>query len=665
MITPNVSQCLRWLVPAQLIVQMYQAIEHTWIILAFYLVCLCLKWNQLQSGQKAFKRLYRILGLVIALVIVAGLGQSYGYLTAVISLLAFTQSLKLLEFESYRDLFGITCVQLFLIAAGLLLHVELIHAVVLTISLLLSVIALLQVQLVKLKAKKLSIYASKLMLLSLPLALLLFFAMPRLPPLWQMPKSQNAQTGLSETMKFGDIANLSRSNKLAFRATFDNLPPEQKDLYWRVLVHDIYDGTEWRSSLTLKKKPLSAYLMSRLSWQEQGAYWDYAILAEPSYQPWMFALDIAKVSGIKAKMAADFTWYADKPINQALEYRVRSYYEAPVQQRPDNWFYQINLQLPEQGNEKTRQWAQQLKTQFTEPELLIEHVLEQFAEQAYYYTLSPPRLLDDQIDEFLFKTKQGFCAHYASSFVFVMRAAGIPARVVAGYQGGEWNPKGEYFSVYQYDAHAWAEVYLPEQGWVRFDPTAYVAPERIEQDLSSALGDEEEFLANNRFALVKYKDNWLVNEVRLGFANINYQWSKWIVNYNQNSRSDFWKDLLRFDWWKLLKWLSLAIFVFFSYLIYRGLKHSQRADINKPYQQALSILAASGVKREPGMTARELLPQLKALSDESHTVWLKICQLIDRHEYQTESSKIQRKIYSHMTKQVQELREACKNGRKD
>ncbi|RTK99023.1 MAG: transglutaminase domain-containing protein, partial [Neisseriaceae bacterium] len=199
----------------------------------------------------------------------------------------------------------------------------------------------------------------------------------------------------------------------------------------------------------------------------------------------MFALEALAELPPNSSVDRDYVLQADLPQHELKRYPLKSWRKY---QLPESEFdLQQALRLPSGYNPRARQLAQQWRTNSRTPGEVVDHALRYFNRQQFFYTLQPPLLGSDSVDDFLFNSRRGFCEHYASSFVFLMRAAGVPARVVTGYMGGELNPVGGYLIVRQSDAHAWAEVWLGNAGWQRVDPTAAVAPARVQQDLASAL----------------------------------------------------------------------------------------------------------------------------------------------------------------------------------
>ena len=325
-----------------------------------------------------------------------------------------------------------------------------------------------------------------LLLKSLPLALFLFFILPRLGPLWSMNISTQAGTiGLSDSMSPGDIAELGKSDELAFRVKFLDAEPNVKQLYWRALVLDYFDGEQWSQSY----KPKVNWKSPRKDIDVQEYSTSYDVMMEPHEQRWLFSLGLSIPITRDIGVREDGLLIAKKKIHNPWLYRAKSNFESRLNKeslsKKDQSAY---LQLPKSGDERSREFAKQLKSQVQSPLLMVEALKQFIGTRNFFYTLSPGTLdSDSSIDEFLFDTQKGFCAHFAGSIVYLLRAADIPARVVLGYQGAEDNPVAGFYSVYQYNAHAWVELWVEGRGWLRIDPTAWVAPERIEQGVESAL----------------------------------------------------------------------------------------------------------------------------------------------------------------------------------
>ena len=366
-----------------------------------------------------------------------------------------------------------------------------------------------------------------------PIAVLLFLLFPRLAaPLWGLPSDHSAQTGLSETMEPGQISELSLSDDVAFRVDFDGPVPPSRERYWRGPVLSRFDGRTWTAgSFQYGGAPMPA---------DDGAV-SYTVTLEPSDRIWMFALDLpsaipraeAGAGGPIALLTRDQQLLSRSPITQPLRYMQQSIMRSSYPANP-RFDAPANLRLPDR-NPRTRQLAQQLRAQYPDDRQLVAAVLTWFNRENFIYTMAPPLLKDDTADEFLFDTRRGFCEHYASAFVVLLRSAGIPARVVTGYQGGAMNPRGNYMIVRQSDAHAWAEV-LIDGRWQRYDPTAAVSPSRIENGLGGALpsGERVPFLA-------RLEASWMKN-LRLTWDALNHDWQRNVVGFNYQRQRSLWRE---------------------------------------------------------------------------------------------------------------------------
>ncbi len=554
---------------AQVAIVLLHLQQLPWLLWA---VALCvLVWRvQIYRYQWSFpNRWLKIILVFIALTIVIVSYRQWYTLEPMLILLLLTFLLKLLEAKTQRDAWVVVCVAYFLNASVFLFGQGIIITMsgVLVLCVLTACLLVLHTHLpvsqsgtqisrkdalftlIKNTLKK----SSLLLLQSLPLMLLLFFIFPRLGPLWSVPlQSSSAYTGVSDSMSPGDFSQLSRSRELAFRVRFDEskLPPPERR-YWRGLVLNDFDGRRWSRSRTIKQQQLFPLINEDLttgSVSEQGNSqkdsFSYEIVLESTGQRWLYGIPLASIIDQSVSRTLHNELLLTTPIAQRMQYHVQS--RSQVQAQEHNTVLQQALQLPDAFNEKTLSQAKVWWREKPEPQAYIQRVLA-FYQQSFYYTLSPPELGKHSIDEFLFETQRGFCEHYASSFVVLMRAVGIPARVVVGYQGGEWNEEDQYLIVRQLDAHAWAEVWLQGQGWLRVDPTAAVAPNRIEVGLQDSLNEQEQALID-RLPLGHFA--W-VNRLALEWDSINYRWQRWVLSYDEQTQA----NVLR-QW--LGAWLSVC-----------------------------------------------------------------------------------------------------------
>ena len=381
-----------------------------------------------------------------------------------------------------------------------------------------------------------------LVLPSIPMLVVLFLLFPRIPPLWQLNLApKQATTGISDSMSPGDFANLSQSTELAFRVLFDEQLPSREQLYWRGMVFSDFDGHTWRpntSATSLWHSSQSA----RPAWADavsQPSADTYQVLLEPTHQSWLFALDYPSIPEQKGLgLTSEFNLRSDTPIDQQRRYTVYHHPQARIDRVLSDELRAINLALPKTSNPQARTFAQRLYAETGGDPLRFIAAIEAYVhDQAFYYTLSPPTLGAQRIDEFWFGTRAGFCEHYASSFVFLMRAAGVPARVVAGYQGGERGRDGTSWEVRQMDAHAWAEVWVDDHGWLRVDPTAFIAPNRIERGmdaLTASVGSA--MFGDGVAAQLDYHQFRLLQNLRRYSDQMSYYWQRDVVGFDHVSQ---------------------------------------------------------------------------------------------------------------------------------
>lgn len=364
--------------------------------------------------------------------------------------------------------------------------------------------------------------AGMLLLQGVPFMLLLFVLFPRVQgPLWGLPQdAHSALTGLSDSMAPGSIAQLSQSDAIAFRVRFAGAKPPQPQLYWRGPVLSDFDGQRWRPirEIPLKELPYTT------ADDEQGVA--YEITLEPSGKPWLMALELPAELPADALATRDYQLLARSPVTSRIRYQLRSQPGLAAGQNESMQARRRALNLPSGSNPRTQALGVQWRAEGGSDEDILRRAESFFRRQRLVYTLSPPLLGEHVADEFLFDSKQGFCEHFANAFVIAIRAAGMPARVVTGYQGGEINPVDGYLTVRQMDAHAWAEVWLAGRGWLRVDPTAISAPTRIDASLVAAVPSRDVLPLLSRADIA-----WL-RDMRFRWDAMTNAWNQWVLGYN-------------------------------------------------------------------------------------------------------------------------------------
>ncbi|MDF1485084.1 DUF3488 and transglutaminase-like domain-containing protein [Ramlibacter sp. H39-3-26] len=392
--------------------------------------------------------------------------------------------------------------------------------------------------------------AATMALLGAPIMAALFMLFPRLAPLWGTPSdAMSGRTGLSNSMQVGAIARIALDDAVAMRIRFLDLPagtaPPQRGLYFRGPVLSTFDGREW----TPLSYRIEGHGMPRIDTPAElktsGAPLRYEATLEPHQRPWLLVLDAARdkpdLPGMDSFMAQDLQWMASRPITDVARYRAESYADfrhGPEAMTPRLAAY---TELPPDGNPRTRALAQALRAALPADagtQALVNAALQRLRTGGYVYTLDPGVYGPDTADFFWFDVKEGFCEHIASAFAVLMRAAGVPARIVTGYQGGEMNSVDGYWTVRQSDAHAWTEVWMEGRGWVRVDPTAAVAPARL--GLAGRLRAPEGALASAFGTVVAPT---LVQNLRAAWEAVNNRWNQWVLNYTQSRQMDLLRQL--------------------------------------------------------------------------------------------------------------------------
>jgi len=478
------------------------------------------------SGWRLPNRAIRMLFAFMAFTAVLMQYHTINGVTAGSALLVVMVALKFLEAHSQRDELVLMIIAYFLVFASLLYERGLWVGIYLLAFVWITTLGLLQLgRRGQLRPSwPTAKLAGRLLLQAVPLMIVLFLLFPRLPgPIWGIPgDTSSGASGLSDSMSPGDITDLGLSDEVAFRAEFYGSPPTADKLYWRGPVLSAFNGRSWTREPGMRRQVLDDI-------EFQGDPTEYRVMLEPHGRNWAFALDMPREwSGRRdIVMGSDYqlrVMFRDG-IDTRIDYEVVSFptYRA-IEPMGPNELDRFRM-LPEDSNPRTRALVASWLDDNPSDEQIIERALNVFRGEQFFYTLTPPALGRHTADEFIFETREGFCEHYASAFTIMMRAAGLPARVVTGYQGGELNGIGDYYIVRQSDAHAWTEVWFQNEGWVRVDPIVAVAPERI------ALGSSRASLRSetaSRAGLARLA--WIRNAV-FAWDALNTYWNDWIIGY--------------------------------------------------------------------------------------------------------------------------------------
>jgi len=584
---------------------------------------------------------YSAVGLALAL-----LAFSYGDLfgrRASVSLLTIMLCLKLLECQRIRDARLVVSFSFFLCTTQFLFKQGLFMPLYGAATVLLGLVALAQLQRVEAFSNKKVIPASsapmlaelgfslRLLLLALPVCLAFFVLFPRWgSPLWGVPETTlDARSGLSDSMSPGSIENLFMDDSTAFRVEFDGTAPGQADLYWRGPVFWRYDGSSWSSSFygrNIEATQLPA---------DTDSSWRYRVQLEPNERNWLFALDYPVAAPADTKITMDFQLLHRQAVTQLKQYSMVSNPDFTDTPQLQKTIRSIALELPENLNPKTRELINQWRNETHQDTAFIRRTLEWFNQEEFHYALNSPLLGSQAIDSFLFDTRTGYCEHYASAFTVMMRMAGIPARIVTGYQGGWYNPSADYYLVRQSDAHAWSEVWLEGSGWTRIDPTAAVSPLRVERGSLDAIDQPRHML-----------DFSWIRSLRNTMDAMEKRWNTWVIDYNYQRQTKllegFGLDQLKPVGLVSLLFAVLGVLaVILLPLLLRTRGPGSRDPVQQLWQKYLKRLKQAGFQARPSQGAQELaLAAAVELPEQAENI-LRISDLYNRLRYAADPPSLQ------------------------
>lgn len=538
------------------------------------------------------------------------LGRDAG-VTMIVVLLA----LKTLELRARRDAFVVFFLGLFTMLTNFFHSQSLLTAAAMLVALLGLLTALVNTHMPVGKPPLLQVAktAGGMALLGAPIMVLLFVLFPRLAPLWGLPADAlTGRSGLSAQMQVGHIASLALDSSIAMRIRFEGAAPPPSALYFRGPVLGTFDGREWRALRSV----FPPRMRSGANLQAAGDPINYQVTLEPNQRPWIFVLDAAlrppELPGFELGMTPELQWLADRPITELVRYRAQSYTtfrHGPLSPMASLREY---VELPAGFNPRTLQLAADLRRDSryatAEPAILVDLVLQMLKTGGYLYTLAPGTFGSDSADEFWFDKKAGFCEHIASSFVLLMRALDIPARIVTGYQGGERNSVDNFWVIRQSDAHAWTEVWMPGRGWVRVDPTSAVAPGRTgtlqrlqppQGAIASVLGTVSPELALSLHAM---------------WDAMNNGWNQWVLNYSQAKQLTLLKTLgFTSPSWEDLGYVLIGSIVLLSLCgaAWTLWERRHQAPWQRLLDQAARRLQQAGVALAPHASPRQMAQRLR------------------------------------------------------
>jgi transglutaminase-like putative cysteine protease len=530
--------------------------------------------------------------LVLAFALAGMLGVWLEYRTLFgrqsgVTLLMLFAGLKLLESRTHRDAAVAAFLGYFLVITNFLYSQSIPTAAAMVVGLFAITATLVGFNAPQRPARANLRSAALLLAHAVPAALALFLFFPRVDgPLWGLPRdAYSGMTGLSETMAPGNLSELAQSDAIAFRAAFAGEPPPPAARYWRGPVLWDFDGRTWSGAQGG---------FTRFTAPHGTGVYRYTVVLEPHNRLWLFALETAASVPDNARMSFDGQLNAATPVRSRLLYDMLSVTVPEGRSEEEPRWLERALRLPPGFNPRARALAREWREAARSDAEVLARALAFLQQGRYVYTLDPPLLGTNSVDEFLFDTREGFCEHFSSAFTFLMRAAGLPARVVTGYQGGELNGVDRILTVRQSDAHAWSEVYLRGRGWVRIDPTAAAMPTRVQSGLAQALPQSARLPL-----LLRPEMEWL-RHVRSRWEALAHRWNVWVLAYNPERQRELmlWLGLRSADWRSMTATLFTILGVLTLALLAWSLRHITRPDpVQKAWQAFCSKLAARGIER--------------------------------------------------------------------
>lgn len=619
------TQHLHWLLISLLTVALLHSVNlPPWITVAA--VALGIWRYLLNRKQWALPKMHILIPvmLIICIGLLFSFGNNFGR-DASISLFIIMTAMKLLETKTLRDYMLVISIAYFAVASIFIFNQSASTFLLSLIPITLLTTTLIQISLPQTLPRIYSLkLAAKLLLQSVPLMLVLFVLFPRLPgPIWGITKdAYSGMTGLNDSIELGDVSNLIQNSSVAFRVQFDGAIPPRSMLYWRGPVLSQQQNNKWLAANDNSQA-------KQASLEPIGAKINYTMTLEPHNRLWLLLLDMPTTIPKIATLNQAYSAIAKEPIQTRIRYQAVSSLQYILDKTLDTSQSKIALDIDAESNPKSfklaRDWSH------LPPEEIISHALQMFNQQNFIYTLRPPRLSNSAIDDFLFNTKKGFCEHYATSFVYLMRAAEIPARVVTGYQGGEVNPNGNYLIVRQSDAHAWAEIWLKDKGWVRVDPTAAVAPERIELGIDQAVTEVDALPI-----FVRPGAQWLKNAY-FNWDNLNNNWNQWVLGYDNQKQLDFLqkisgKDLSMTDiaMWMIAIMLTTML-IMATFLLSKASRKLN--PVQRAYAKHIKQLEKYGLFKNPSEGALDFAHRVANIIPDQATNILEIATLYNALQY--------------------------------
>ena len=506
-----------------------------------------------------------------------------------IMLLVLFAGLKMLESRNQRDVAAVVFLTWFLAITNFLYTQSIPTALGMCAAVATSVAALVGCAAPRREPRANLRTAALLLGQAVPAALILFLLFPRVQgPLWGLPQdAYSAMSGLSDSMSPGSLSQLTLSDAIAFRVDFQGDLPPRRTLYWRGPVLWDFDGRTWR---------LGSPALDELPVPRNGTRVEYSVLLEPHNRNWLFVLEAPALLPPQARYLDDGQVVTPAPVRARMRYEMVSLLEATPEPNEESHYLNRALRLPPGFNPRARALAAQWREGAANEAQVLARAVEHFRKERFTYTTEPRLLGRDSVDEFLFESREGFCEHFASALVFLMRAAGVPARVVMGYQGGDLNPVDGKFTVRQADAHAWTEVFIRGRGWARVDPTVLSVPRRLDDSFARAAA------AGGAVPLLMRPELEWLRTLRYNWEALTHQWNLFVLGYNVQRQREFmsWMGMRDADWLELASTLLTVLGGFVLLLFAWMLRRLTRPDpVQTAWNQFCRKLGARGVARAP------------------------------------------------------------------
>ncbi len=579
------------------------------------------------------------------------------------ALLIIAFALKLLEMKTRRDAYVVIFIAYFVISVQFIFNQSMGIVVYEFLALILATAAMVGMNQfhTRVNPKQSIKIATQILLQAIPLMVVVFILFPRISPIWSIASpTQKARTGLSSEMTPGDIASLARSDEIVFRAEFENSVPNNDKLYWRGRVYSNFKLGTWSEEKIPKKK----YDTAKIHWaNSEREKWftpkttglskiSYSILLEPTHDRWLFGLDVASPRTPATGLLWNYRLASKKIVQSLFQYEVDSFPDANMNPSLPLFLEKQTLAIDVRDNPKTVKFAQNLYKKSKNNEDYANKILAHIRQQEYFYTLEPPTLpRKNSIDEFWLNSREGFCTHYAGAFVYMMRAVGIPARMVGGYQGGEINPVTGHVVVRQYQAHAWAEIWIANKGWQRFDPTAAVAPTRISEGLAAALS-ENDVSSLSTFTNLRLNNSLGLQKLMFMFESLQHRWNLFVIGYGTEMQTDFLEKILgKITIAKIAMVLLFAALLSIAFVSLSLLKNNNNKKSTHPalriIHSFLNKLSKQGWVRQNHESAKQFITRVAAEKGLDEKEYASTINLIERMLYNppTQTSSTHLKVF--------------------